>query len=160
MADMLADGNVKVTYVPTIANKSAPTVAELTAGTDLQCLITADGLAISVNEDVVSIPKLCETSNSEAPGRATFQITLTCVRQEATADDVAWTTLLRKTSGYLVIRYGDTHDTAYAASQEVLVFPGASGERRPNAVEANGAVTFDSQWYVNAQPDLDAVVAA
>lgn len=160
MADMLADGNVKVTYVPVIANKAAPTVAELTAGTDLQCLITSDGLQVSVNEDVISIPKLCETTNSEAPGRATFQVTLTLVRKTVVAEDDAWTTLLRNTAGFLVMRYGLAHDTAYAASQEVQVFPGKAGERRPQPVEANGAVKFQSQWYVGEQPDLDAVVAA
>jgi hypothetical protein len=31
-ADMLLDGNVKVSWVPTIANIAAPTAAELTAG--------------------------------------------------------------------------------------------------------------------------------
>lgn len=160
MADMLVDGATKVTYVPAIANIAAPTVAELTAGTDLECLTTADGLSQTVNEDVVSIPKLCEILNAESPGRVNFQIVLTLVRQDADVDDVAWTTLIRKTAGFLVIRDGVDYQTAYAAGDKVQVFPGAAGERRPNAREANGAVTFNSQWYVNKQYDLDAVVAA
>jgi hypothetical protein len=159
MADMLADGQIKVTYVPAIANIAAPTVAELGAGTDLECLITGDGFAPTVNEEVVSIPKLCETINAEAPGRATHQIVLTLVRQDETADDVAWTTLLRNTAGHLVVRYGSAHSTAYAAGDDVQVFPGKAGERRPQSPEANGAILFQSQWYVSAQPDLDAVVA-
>lgn len=159
MADMLNDGNIKVTYVPDIANISAPTTTELTAGTDLECLVTADGFQPTVNEEVVSIAKLCETSNAEAPGRATHQIVLTMVRQDTEAEDVAWTTLLRGTSGYLVVRYGVAHDTAYASGDSVQVFPGKAGERRPQPPEANGATQFQSQWYVSAQPDLDAVVA-
>lgn len=160
MADMLTDGNIKVTYVPSVANLAAPTVAELGAGTDLECLITADGLDVSVDEDVISIPKLCETSNSEAPGRATYKITLTIVRKDNPTEDVAWTTLLRNTSGFLVMRYGPAVATAYAATQAVQAFPGKFGERRPQKPEANSAVTFQTMFYSSAVPDLDAVVAA
>lgn len=160
MADMLSDGNVKVTYVPSIASIAAPTVAELDAGTDLECLIMADGFQPTVNEEVVTAAKLCETINAEAPGRATHQIVLTLVRKDVPADDVAWTTLIRKTSGHLVVRYGTDYETGYASGDEVQVFPGAAGERRPQPVEANGVIKFQSQWYVNAQPDLEATVAA
>jgi hypothetical protein len=67
MPDMLTDGNIKVTFVPTIADPAAPTTTELTAGTDLECLITSDGLNLSVDEETISVPKLCDTVNSEAP---------------------------------------------------------------------------------------------
>lgn len=160
MPDMLADGNVKVTYVPTIADIAAPKSAELSAGTDLECLIMGDGFQPSVDEEVVSIPKLCETINAQGPGRATHSIQLTMVRKTETAEDTAWTTMLRNTKGFLVVRYGTPYDTEYASGDAVQVFPGACGERRPQPVEANGAVTFISQWYVSAQPDLDAEIAA
>ncbi|MBX6360097.1 MAG: hypothetical protein IRZ03_08460 [Acidobacterium ailaaui] len=159
MADMLNDGNIKVSYVPSIADPAAPTVTELQAGTSLECLITADGLNPSSDEDTVSIPKLCETTNSQAPGRTTYGFDLTFVRQEDEVDDVAWTTLLRGTEGFLVIRYGVPHDTAWAADQKVQVYPGRCGERRPQQPEANGATTFMSTWYVAGQPELDAVVS-
>lgn len=163
MADMLADGAVKVTFVPSITNKAAPTVAELTAGTavDLECLITADGLDISVDEQVVAIPKLCETFDAQSPGRATYGVTLTCVRKDVDAEDVAWDTLVRKASGFLVIRYGTPATTDYVAAQKNLaVFPVTFGERRMLKPEANGAIQFQSQAYVTSQPELDAVVAA
>lgn len=160
MADMLNDGNIRLTYAPAVANIAAPTVAELTAGTDLECLVTADGLSISVDEEVTSIPKLCETSNSQAPGRATYGVTLTLVRQDVEAEDVGWTTLTRGTSGYLVMRYGVAHDQAWAAGDKVQVFPVKFGERRPQQPEANGATLFQSQAYVGKQPALDGVVAA
>lgn len=159
MADMITDGNIKVTFVPSVANIAAPTVAELTAGTTLECLITADGADVSVSEDVISIPKLCETSNSEAPGRTTYKITLTIVRKDNPTEDVAWTTLLRKTAGFLVFRYGPPVTTAYATTQSVQVFPGTFGERMPQKPAANAAVTFQSMFYSSAVPDLDAVVA-
>jgi len=163
MAKMLADGNVKATYVPTLADISAPLAAtELEAGTalDLECLITADGLNISVDEAVVSLPALCETFDAESPGRAKYAIDLTFFRHVATADDKAWTTIKRSVSGYLVIRYGVAATTAYAASDKLLVFPVTFGERKPNPTTANGGVTFGSRAYVTSQPSLDAVAGA
>lgn len=159
MPDMLTDGNIKVTYVPTIANTAAPTTAELAAGTALECIITADGLDFSVDEETVSIPKLCETITAEAPGRVKYGVSLTMVRKTTVPEDVAWTTLIRGLTGYLVIRYNLPVATAYASAQKVQVFPGAFGERKQQKPEANSAVKFMSQFFVNAQPKPDAAVA-
>jgi hypothetical protein len=163
MAKMLADGNVKVTFVVTIANIAAPDVsAELSAGSSvaLECLITADGFNISVDEAVVSLPALCETFDAESPGRAKYAIDLTCFRHIATVDDKAWTTLLRGLSGFLVVRYGVAVTTAYAAADKLIVFPVTFGERKPLPTEANGGVKFSSHAYVTSQPQLDAVAVA
>jgi len=163
MAKMLADGNVKVTYVASIANIAAPDVSsELTAGSslDLECLITADGFNVSVDEAVVALPALCETFDAESPGRAKYAIDLTCFRHVATVDDKAWTTLLRGLTGFLVVRYGVAVTTAYAAADKLLVFPTTFGERKPLPTEANGGVKFSSHAYVTSQPNLDAVAVA
>ena len=166
MTKMLADGNVKVTFVVNIANLSAPDVsAELTAGSslDLECLITADGLAVSVDEAVVALPALCETFDAEAPGRAKYAIDLTCFRHLETASDKAWTTLIRGLSGFLAIRYGVPATTAWGAGDpngKALVFPVTFGERKPLPTEANGGIKFSSHAYVTSQPQLDAVAVA
>jgi len=159
MAKMLADGNVKATFVVSIADIAAPTATALNGGVDLECLITADGLSVSVDEAVVALPALCETFDAQSPGRATYAIDLTLYRHIATVDDVAWTTLLRGLTGFLVLRYGIDVDTNYTAAQKCLVFPGVAGERKPNPTTANGGVTFGSRWYVSSQPNLDAIVA-
>lgn len=158
MAKMLADGNVKATFVIAIPNIAAPVAATLNAGVDLECLITADGLSVSVDEAVVALPALCETFDAESPGRAKYAIDLTMYRHILTVDDVAWTTMIRGLTGFLVLRYGVDVDTAYTAADKVLVFPGTSGERKPNPTTANGGVTFGSRWYVSTQPELDGVV--
>lgn len=163
MAKMLADGNVKLTFCPTIANIAAPLAAtELTGGTvlDLECKTTADGLSISVDEAVVALPALCETFDAESPGRAKYAIDLTMFRYDDSAEDTPWTTLIRGLSGFLVVRYGIAHTTAYAADDNLLVFPGTFGERKPLPTEANGGVKFSSHFYVTSQPELDAVAAA
>lgn len=162
MTKMLADGNVKVTYAPTIVDIAAPKAAtELVAASalDLQCLITADGLNISADEAVVSLPQLCDTIDAEGPGRAKYGIDLTFYRHVATVDDKAWETLDRLLEGFLAIRYGIAHDTAWAAADKALVFKGTFGALKPLPTEANGGVKFSSHFYVDAV-DLKAVCAA
>ncbi|WP_033288250.1 hypothetical protein [Amycolatopsis jejuensis] len=159
MADMLSDGANKVTFVAAIANLAAPTTTELTGGTSLECLITADGLDISTDESVVAAPKLCETIDAEQPGRSKTTIQLTCVRKDVPAEDIAWTLLQRGLAGYVVVRRGIPVATAYAATQKVEVYPVKFGVRRPIKPEANGVEKFMSQGYNTASPNLDAVVA-
>lgn len=164
MTKMLADGNVKVTYVLSIANMAAPDVSsELTAGSsvDLECLITADGLNISVDEAVVALPALCETFDAENPGRAKYAVDLTCFRHIETASDKAWTTLVRGLTGFLVIRYGIPVTTAYVASQKIdLILPVTFGQRKPLPTVANDGIKFSSHAYVSSAPQYDAVAVA
>lgn len=159
MPDMLSDGNIKVVFVPAIANQAAPTTTELNAGTDLSCLIMGDGLDISGDEGVVSAPKLCEKTVSEQPGRSKTTVKLTCVRKTVTVEDIAWTTLQRGLAGYLVVRRGLDYATAWTTSQKVEVYPGTFGKRMPQKPEQNGVEKFDSQFYNSAPENLDAVVA-
>lgn len=163
MTKMLADGNVKVAYVASIANIQAPDVSsELTAGSTLalECLITADGFNISVDEAVVSLPALCETTDTEAPGRAKYAVDMTYFRHNETVQDKAWTTMVRLLTGFLVVRYGIASTTPFAAGDKLLVFPGQHGERKPLPTEANGGIKFAGRWYVSSTPALDAVAVA
>jgi hypothetical protein len=159
MADMLSDGQIKVSFVPTIASQTAPTVAELTAGTALECLITADGLDITTDEDVISVPKLCETTTSEAPGRSKTSIALTYVRKDVPGEDIAYTTLIPGLAGYLVVRRGIPVTTGYVAAQKVEVYPGKFGAQRAQKPEMNGVEKVLSNFYNSAAPTLKATVA-
>ncbi|MBB1154000.1 hypothetical protein H4281_12730 [Amycolatopsis sp. DR6-1] len=159
MGDMLSDGRNKVSFVPSIANIAAPTAAELTAGTSLECLIMADGLDISTDESAVQASKLCDTVDAEQPGRSKTTIQLTCVRKDVPAEDVAWTLLQRDLTGYLAVRRGVAHDTAFATGDKVEIYPVKFGARRPQKPEANGVEKFMSQGYNTGAPELDAVVA-
>lgn len=159
MADMLFDGNTRVTYVPSIANSAAPTTTELNAGTDLSCLVMSDGLDISTDESAVSAPKLCEDYDAEQPGRAKTTIKLTMARKDTPAEDIAWTTLQRGLAGFLVVRRGITYSSAWATGQKPEVYPVKFGQRQPVKGEPNSIEKFMSQPFVTAKPTLDAVVA-
>jgi hypothetical protein len=69
-ADLLGDGMVKVSMVLTVANISAPTAAELNAGTDLQEYITKEGLEISAEQTPVDNTALASVAETEDAGRS------------------------------------------------------------------------------------------
>jgi len=129
MADLLADGNIKVTWAVTVANVSAPTVAELTAGTavDLECLITLDGLDIKGDTASVDNTALCSTDDTEEPGRVSYNIELTAKRKDTTLEDKAWNTLVDRAQGYLVVRRSTAATTAWTASQPCEVYRSGAG---------------------------------
>jgi hypothetical protein len=90
MADLLGDGNVKVTFVLNIADISAPTEAELAAGVDLQTVITKDGLNISPEQASVDNTALASRDETEDAGTVRYSLELTVKRQEDDLDDVGW----------------------------------------------------------------------
>lgn len=162
MADMLSDGNVKVSFVPAVANIGAPTVTELTAAgaVDLECRITADGLDVSADEDTIDNSKLCDVENYEEPGRIKHSIELTITRADIEETDTPYETIKRGTKGFLAIRYGIPHDTAYAAAQDIQIYTIRAGAQRYVKPEANSTVRYQQKMFVNGPSELDAVVAA
>jgi len=159
MADLLGDGNVKVTFCLNIANISAPTASELNAGVDLQEYITKDGLNISPEQAAVDNTSLASREETEDAGTVKYTIELTCKRQQDPASDVAWNTLTDRQLGFLCVRRTLPHETPWAPGQEVEVYPVRCG--RPNRLppELNTAQRFTCKLFNHTAPDPDAVVA-
>ena len=157
MPDMLADGTTKVSFVTTISNIAAPTVAELNAGTALEALITPDGLDVTPSTNAVATGALNSTVDTEAAGRRKFDISLTLKRQTGT--DTPVNLFPYQTAGYLVVRDNIASSTAWAASQKVQVYPVQSGE--PNRVKpaANEVKKLTVGFFVTADPNTNATVA-
>lgn len=160
MADLLGDGNVKVTFCLTIANIAAPTAGELNAGVDLQEFITKDGLAINPEQASVDNTSLASRDETEDAGTVSYSIELTCKRKQAPDPDVAWETLTDGQLGFLAVRRTLPHETAWAAGQEVEVYPVRCG--RPNRMppELNAAQRFVSKLFNHTTADANATVAA
>lgn len=162
---LVHDGNYLVTWVPTIANMAAPTIAELTAGIDLECQITPDGLSREASDEMVDTSRLCSVFTTQRIGRTSFEVSLTLVRLDTSAvggatEDEAYDTLQKGTLGYLVIRDNLPATTAYAASQEVEVYYVEAGTRSKATPAANEQMTFTVPFSVMTEPQLNAVVAA
>lgn len=138
-----ADGNLKVTWVPTIANPSAPTATELNAGTaiDLTEYLTADGFTPGVDEATISDERLSDTQVFARAGRVTHSLTIRYVTNPAsTTNDKAHTTLVPGTNGYIVSRWGLPYSGTYVAAQKVDVLPVEVGAYQKQPPEANSVL--------------------
>lgn len=158
MSAYVHEGMTKVAWVLTITNVSAPTVAELTAGTDISVTLTKDGLNISLSQNYVDNTSLAETFDSQLVGSWGGTSSLTFRRDNVT--DTAWDTFDWGETGYLVVRRGEAYDGAWAAADKVEVYPAQMGMPVPNATAANAQATATVGMAFTSQPDLHAVVAA
>jgi len=157
MSDLFVDGNVKVSFVPTIANIHAPTTTELSAGTSLETYITPTGLQRKATTASVDTSSVASTFTTTVPGRRSFTITVEFKRQTPT--DVAYALLPFRTSGYLVIRTTLASSTAFATGQTVEVYPITTGEPELAPPAANEVAKFISTMMVTGDPDTRAVIA-
>ena len=157
MARYANDGMIKVYFVPTIANKAAPTTAELNAGTDISNFITKDGLTVPANQNNVPNASLAETFDSELPGSFGGSLQMVGIRDATT--DTFWNLVVYNTAGFIVVRRGIATATAWTAAQKVEVYPMTWHEPIPNQTASNEQGRFSAMAPVSSQPNLKATVA-
>ncbi len=157
MPDIIGDGNVRISWVTTISNTSAPTVAELNAGTDLTSWITPDGWNVTTSEAEVDNSALNSTDDTRLPGRRSDDIEITFKHQGDSA--APWTTFASKPSGYLVERTSIAGSTAWTAAQKVRVFVVQAGNRNKAPRTPNEVEKFSVKFYKSAAVIDQATVA-
>ncbi len=162
---MLSDGRRKLVFVPTLANPSAPKVAELTATgvLDISCLVTAADFALgATGEDAVNDPALCARGNDSSPGRVNYEAGMNFFRWTTVAEDKAWTTFTSSgIGGFLVQRIGKDFEVAFAAGDEVQVYDIITGTPMILTPEGGGFEKFRQMFYIqSARTDERAVVVA
>jgi hypothetical protein len=154
------DGNTKVAW-GTFADKNFIALSELTAAEDIECLLTGDGLNYNFSENEVDDTALCEPYDAVLPGSYKVSPELTLKRITPAASDTAWNLFsTRNEQGAVVVRVGIDSDTAWTAGQKVMVFPGATGVRRPATPARNEQAKFMITIFGSEEPALDAVVVA
>lgn len=116
----ISRGNVSVGIAPAVVDIDAPTVAELTTGTGLDCSIqTFNGTSSTDSE---SIDWLCDPASEQLPGSTTHTIDDLVIKTTGQADDTLVTSLAIGDVIYIWRRDGLAHDTAPAATQKVWVW--------------------------------------
>lgn len=164
MADITADGKIRVYWVTSIASQNAPTTTELNAGIDLTSTATADGLmGLQPDTADVDTSSLASTFNSVTNGRASFSNTKLRLKKQSGTDTI-FTTLTRDTAGFLVVRRSIAQSTAWASSQAVEVYPVICGEVARMDPEPNTVERYEIPLKVTAGasgtgPSLRAAVA-
>lgn len=159
MADLVSDGYTKISWVPTIANISAPTTTELGAGTSLESITTPDGLKVDPSTAKVDTSNVSSTFNTEKVGRTSYDNSITLKRQSGT-DTVFTTTMRKNQTGYLVVRRNVAATTVWAAAQIVEVYPSECGEPQLASPAANEVQKYTVPLAMTSEPDTYATVAA
>ena len=156
MTKLTSEGNVKVHYLPAVANKAAPTVAEIAAGTNVTPFLPTAGVGVDWTQNNSSTPMLDEFFTSEAVGTEAASIALTFLRHELATDDDAWNLFVRGTNAFLLI----ARKGAPVATDKVEVYPIQCHRPVPLAPAANEDQQARVSLAVTATPELNATVTA
>jgi hypothetical protein len=158
-----ADGNVKIAFVSTLADPTAPTSTELGAVgvVDLSCYLTADGWTPGLDEQVVTDDRLCSVQTFEQPGRSSRTLSIKYVENPGSStDNKAFDTLAPGTAGFLVERRGTAQATAFAAADVVNVWPIKAGQYDPQPPEANSVLKVSQKAFITGTVHIGATVGA
>jgi hypothetical protein len=157
MARYTHETMTQVWWVVTIANKAAPTAAEITAGTALGGFIAKDGVAVNYTTNKVDSSTITENFNSQLAGSTGADVELTMFRDNTA--DTAWNLWVHGTNGFLVIRRGVASATAATAAQKVEVYPAQQLQPVPDNSAQDAQVRFIAGIAVTSEPNLKATVA-
>lgn len=160
-----SDGNVATWLVPAIADTTAPTDAELAAGTavDVSCYLTADGFQLTVDQATITDERLCSTETFGQPGRKSYTLTLTGIDNTNSANEADFNELVEALAEgqdqFLVRRRGLPFDTAVAAGQKVTVIPFKPGVKQDVPPEANSVTRSTWTCFVTGAVQVEVEVA-
>lgn len=165
-----AFGNDSWTWVPAVATKTAPTVAEVTAagGFNLSCSLFGEQEGISSTTAKVTLPRiLCETDTYEVNGENTHSMADLMVSfdpQGAALSDgkKAWEAMGDLEAGFLIRRQGVTATTDFAAGEFVDVIPATLGTKVPTKTSngADGVYAFTVGASITSAPAYNVAIVA
>lgn len=154
------EGELYVAILPAVADISAPTAAEITAGTDLTPALTADGLTPNHTENVVSTDMLTgfirQSIGTEGIG---FDLTSLYYLDSGTDNEVWDYFDERGKAGFLLVGRVSAGTTP-STSDVVEVYPVESGRRKMMNSGANAHQKFTVKFVGTEDYDDAAVVAA
>lgn len=143
-----------VLWVPTISDKTAPSRAELNAGTNLVSEVSAcDGWQI--NSEQVATPDLGSLFTGSIPGRTSVDDSSLAMYADLGGAD-ARTLMARGTSGYIVWMDGGD-----VTNQFMDVFPvRVSSVGKVRSVEGSEAATLQIMYSITSVPAEDVAIPA
>jgi hypothetical protein len=159
MADVIIDGYIRVSSVPSIASLAAPTAAELNAGVAWEMFLTPEGLTgFASTTNWVNNSALGSTFDTQLPGTVSFGDMSVEFKWQAGTDTI-YNTLIFGYSTNIVIRRRILRATTFASTQPVEVYPVICGQFTPTEYERNSLARFRVPVGLSIEPQLRAVVA-
>lgn len=157
MARLVFEGRFNVYVATTIADITAPTVAEITAATDITCFLTKDGFQPTINTNNVDSAALCDTFDGMIPGSFGSDLSLTGFKDDPT--DEFWNLVVYGQEAFIIAEPFGTAGVLPAAGDPVYVWHGAWHQKAPANSAANTQQTFTVS-FPSTELELDAVVAS
>jgi|GEM_PF-5855444 len=164
-----AEGNVQALYIPAAADPTAPTPAEITAGTDVTCFLMPDWDGPSATQNTGEDRRFCSRQTFTRLGRTQWEVSpliYTYLPQElGTPGDAAnavYELLAPDTTGFLVLAYGADPAVALTTGDVVDIFPIAAGiqSKQVRGSDEFAPLTVTQSLAVTGVPSLDSVVTA
>lgn len=155
MPKLAHEGNTKVHFLPDAVSLAAPTVANITAGTNLTRFVTKDGVATPNNQNMIDSANIDEVFDSQEVGSyGGSPLALTMFRDDT--DDEAWELIEYGTRGFVLIcRRG-----VPILASNVEMYAVAMHAPVPLDTATNEMQKFKAMFAVTQAPNLNAVVAA
>lgn len=159
MADIIVDGQVRVAFVPTIANTSSPTAVELNAGTVLHDTLTPDGVeGFDPDPGEVDNTAYGSTFDTKLPGTAAFSGTRLTLKKQSGTDTTHSTLTAFNTAGFIAFRFGKAKGDTFAAADKVTLYPIRTGSWSYVPPERNTMLRYWVATPISADPKFDVAV--
>lgn len=156
MARRVYEGTYDVYFATTVADISAPTVAEITAATDITDFLTRTGFSPNLTNNNVDSKTLRSTFDGMIPGTYGGAPSIEGFRDDTA--DTLWDLVVYNTPGYLIaVPFGG--GALPAATDACMVWQGAWSQKLPGTPGENTQQTFTADFPA-IDLDLDATVAA
>lgn len=161
-----ADGNVKTVLVQTIANRAAPTLAEVTAATavDISCYLTPGGFAATLDQATIADERECTTEVYGQPGRKTRGLSITGIDNTNTALEELYNkladTLVEGQEIVAVRRRGKAFDLPLIVGDKVTPYPFKPGEKAEVPPEANSVQRSTWACFITGDVETDVEIVA
>jgi hypothetical protein len=159
-----ADGSVKVQYVVTIADTSAPKVAtEIKAASSVEasCLLTKDGFAPDATTSQASDERLCSKQVFEDYGTVTYTLAdityVYDVQNPTSASNKFYAAVPEGSTGFLVVRWGQDADDDWAVGDVVDVYPVKMGPQIKQPPETNSKLKVKQKPFVVGNVAIDVI---
>jgi hypothetical protein len=156
MARVIPDGEVRIHAVATISDTSAPTQAEVQAGTDITPYLQSMDTPLEGNR--VPSGDLSSAFRKTSPGKFGGDITMDIHRGTTAGDDTAYDLFPRDTQTHIVIRRFGGSSNNIITADDVEVWPVRVVTRSPHALDEEALQMVTVDMAATDEPDIDVAV--
>ena len=157
--------NTRIDWIPAsgFADPTAPTIAELNAGTNISAAIKTGHKLSAKESDVDNSRTIADEGNVDTPTVANYEASITIYRDPIGAPSTVFTTALdlfkAPVLGYLVSRQGKKYDQPYAAGDVYSVFSVESDRPRVEDGDSKAPITVTIEFVPQGSLLLNKVAA-